>query len=228
MTRGRDSAAASRGRRRKAPASKRQSWRSCLILGTRGIKARHRHLLRDLLRLLPHAEQGSKVDPEDGLGAVLKLCEDRLCGSTILLDARDPHRLYTWAASCPDGPSAMFRVLNIHTIEELKLEARRASGARNVLVFDREFEHSAARRVLRELLTAVFAVPHEPDARPAQHALSFAWLDGRIWMRVYRISYDEAGGVESMAEIGPRLVLKPMRIISGGFGGTVLQNTFPR
>lgn len=186
MTRGRDPGAPSRARQRKSPANARQSWRSCLVLGTRGIKARHRHLLRDLLRLLPHAKQGSKLDPEDGLDAVVELCEDRLCGSALLLDARDPHRLYTWAASCPDGPSAMFRVLNVHTIEELKPEARRASGARNVLVFDRAFDTSAARRVLRQLLTAVFAVPHDADAKPALHSFSFAWLDGRIWMRVYR------------------------------------------
>lgn len=45
---------------------------------------------------------------------------------------------------------------------------------------------------------------------------------------MYRIRYDEDGGVEGMVEIGPRLVIKPTRIISGGFGGAVLQNTFHR
>ena len=115
----------------------------CLVLGTRGIKARHRHLLRDLLQLLPHGKLGSKLATDEGLRGVLQvwrtspkparagtergrapraqLCEDGDCGAALLLDARDPRRLYLWAANTPDGPSAMFQVVNIHTVAELKL-----------------------------------------------------------------------------------------------------------
>ena len=59
---------------------------------------------------------------DDGLSGVLTLCEDADCGSALLLDARDPGRLHMWLAGCPDGPSAMFRVANVHTVAELKLD----------------------------------------------------------------------------------------------------------
>lgn len=128
---------------------------SCLVVSTRGIKAQHRHLLRDLLQLLPHCRRGGKVSSDDGLSLIVEACEEAHCGTALLLDARDPRRLYLWAANCPDGPSAMFRVANVHTIAELRLEARSARGARSVLTFDPGFGASADRRVLRALLTRV-------------------------------------------------------------------------
>ena len=132
-----------------------------LLLCTRGVKARHRHLLHDLLQLLPHGKLGSKLPTEDGLSGVLELCENGGCGSSLLLDARDPRRLFLWAANCPDGPSAMFQVVNTHTVAELQFDARRVSGARNVLVFDPAFNESAEMRVLKALLTNAFAVPSD-------------------------------------------------------------------
>jgi ribosome biogenesis protein BRX1 len=116
----------------------------------------------------------------------------------------------------------MFRVLNVHTVAELKCEAHRVLGARNVLVFDRAFEKGAARRVHKALLTRVFSVPSADPPAPVRHALSFAWLDGRIWLRVYRVTYGDADTPTDIAEIGPRLVMKPVRIIASGFGGAVL------
>ena len=117
-------------------------------------------------------------------------CEEADCGTAVLMDARDPTRLYMWFAGCPDGPSVMFRVLNTHTVAELNLDRRRALSARNLLVFDRAFESSAELRVMKALLTRTFSVPASgpPGRHPkTQHSLSFGWLDGRIWLRVYRI-----------------------------------------
>ena len=84
-------------------------------MATRGIKTRHRHLMRDLLRVLPHGKRGSKIatNGEQGLGELLQLCEESDCSEALLLDARDPAgRLYLWAATCPEGPSVLFRVVN--------------------------------------------------------------------------------------------------------------------
>lgn len=274
---------------------------SVLVLGTRGLKARHRHLMRDVLRLLPHGVPGSKLDTEDNslLGAV-SACEDANCGTALLFDARDPRRLFLWAASCPNGPSAMFRVRNVHTASELNLEARRCGGVRNLLAFDRAFEASADRRLLKALLTRALGVPRgaakrvvaaakggapaaeegeggsdeeeevpeddededggsdeeqdEVDAAKdrdatldrlgmaaaprkrrrasaatpsgsverVKHALSFSWVDERIWLRVYRIGPDSVTGALDVVEIGPRLVLEPVRIIASAFAGAVL------
>ena len=157
-----------------------------------------------------------------------QLCEEADCDSAVLLDARDPGRLYMWLAGCPGGPSVMFRVLNTHTVNELNLDRRRACGARNLLVFDSSFESSAALRVMKALLTQTFAVPVSaaPKEHPkAQHTLTFSWLDGRIWLRVYRIIRNEALEKIDVAEIGPRMVLEPVRIIASSFGGAVLYSS---
>ena len=122
---------------------------SVLLVSTRGIKARYRHLQRDLLRLLPHSKAGAKVSTEDGLDGVRQLCEEGECGAALLLDTRDPRRLYMWAASCPDGPSAMFRVVNVHTVAELKLEARRAHANKTPHAPDRMHTPSTHARCLR-------------------------------------------------------------------------------
>ena len=252
---------------------------SVLVLGTRGLKARHRHLMRDLLRMLPHGIPGSKLDTEDNsLAGVVGACEDADCNTAMLFDARDPSRLFLWLASCPEGPSAMFRVRNVHTVSELNLPARRCAGVRNLLSFDATFEASPDRRLLKALLTRALSVPkgsaqrvaaastggedvEEPEveeegdeekeeeegaeeedaageyAAPAaaasgpavgvervKHAFTFSWVDDRVWMRVFRIGPDDATGAIDASEIGPRLVLEPVRIIAAAFGGAVLHS----
>ena len=112
--------------------------------------------------------------------------------------------------------------MNVHTVAELKLEARRAHRARNVLIFDRAFGCSSERRVVRALLTRIFSVDPSVEPGRALHAITFLWLDGRVWLRVYRIQYADDGTVLDVAEIGPRTVLCPVRIIASGFGGAIL------
>ena len=209
---------------------------SVLVLGTRGLKARHRHLQRDLLRLLPHGQPGSKLDTSAGLGAVVTACEDADCSSALLLDARDSRRLYMWAANVPDGPSAMLRVHNVHTVNELNLDARRCAGVRNLLSFDAGFDLSPDRRVLKALLIRTLGTPlgatkssggsgagggSSKGVERVKHTLSFSWVDDHIWLRVYRIGTAVTGETD-VEEIGPRLVLEPIRIIASGFGGAVL------
>ena len=72
------------------------------------------------------------------------------------------------------------------------------------------------------LLTRIFSVDPSVEPGRALHAITFLWLDGRVWLRVYRIQYADDGTVLDVAEIGPRTVLCPVRIIASGFGGAIL------
>ena len=155
-----------------------------------------------------------------------QLCEDGECGAALLLDAHNPRRLCMWAANCMNGPSVAFQVVNVHTVAELNLEVRRVSGARSMLVFDQAFSRSAELRVVKALLTRTLAVPRKGGAKeqPARHVVSCSWLDGRVWLRVYRIETDATGALD-LAEIGPRLVLLPTRIMASVFGGAVLHES---
>ena len=97
-----------------------------------------------------------------------------LQAENLLLDARDPRRLYLWAAGCPDGPSAMLRVRNVHTVSELNVQARRCAGVRNLLVFDKAFDASVDRRLLKTLLTRALSVPRGAAKRIAVSGASGA------------------------------------------------------
>jgi hypothetical protein len=61
----------------------------------------------------------------------------------------------------------MLRIQNVHTVAELNADARRCAGVRNLLTFDRAFDKSADRRVLKALLTRVFSVPRAAVKRVA-------------------------------------------------------------
>ena len=65
----------------KPKAPKMRAPHAALVLSTRGITARHRHLQRDLLKLLPHAKLGGKMGAEQELATLPGVVE---CGAEWL------------------------------------------------------------------------------------------------------------------------------------------------
>ena len=149
--------------------------------------------------------------------------------SAVLLNLCGVRRTYVLGA-CPAGPSAMFVATNVHTMAELNSDAQHCAGARNLLVFDKGFDATVERRLLKALLTRMFAVPRaaasalENGIHPVKHAITFTWLDRRVWVRVFRISRQSRPG-EELCEIGPRMVLQPVSVIASCLGGAVLAET---
>jgi len=92
-----------------------------LILCGRGINARHRHLMDDLKLLIPHHKKDNKLDTKDHLAVVNEIAEMKGCNSTLFLETRNRNDLYLWACKTPNGPSIKFRVLNVHTMSELRM-----------------------------------------------------------------------------------------------------------
>lgn len=77
-----------------------------LILSSRGVTHRHRHLLTDLATLLPHSRRESKFDSKSKL---FQLCELGMCVRTGWLvsrrlvdvaDAPEQQRTFTTAITC--------------------------------------------------------------------------------------------------------------------------------
>ena len=66
----------------------------------------------------------------------------------------------------------------------------------------------------------MFGVPnHHPKSQPFfDHVFTFSLVDGKVWFRNYQI-LEESG---SLAEIGPRMVLNPVKIFDGSFCGQTL------
>jgi len=215
-----------------------QSKIRVLLIASRGINARQRHAMQDLSLLLPHAKKESKYDTKRDLFALNELAELHDCSHVLYFESRKPQELFLWLAQSPNGPSARFHVQNMHTMDELHFEGNCMRHTRPLLVFDPVgFPEEGPKAALRPLLERIFGVParHRRTRPHIDHVLLFSWLDDRIWMRNYQMvpTADAATSTTaalplvqlegmSLREIGPRLVLRPVRILEGSFSGRTL------
>jgi ribosome biogenesis protein BRX1 len=126
-----------------------------------------------------------------------------------------------------------FQVLNVHTMDELKLTGNCLKGSRPLLSFDAIFDSDPHWVLYKEMFMQVFGSPRgHPKTKPfVDHVFQFSVLDGKIWFRNYQIIYDpdptasvkEAKSTDPvLVEVGPRMVLNPIKIFSGSFVGQTL------
>ncbi|ORY07727.1 Brix-domain-containing protein [Basidiobolus meristosporus CBS 931.73] len=200
-----------------------------MMLTSRGITYRQRHLMTDLEALLPQAKKDTKLDSKSKLYILNELAELNNCNNCIYFESRKHQDLYLWISKTPNGPSAKFHVQNIHTMDELKMTGNCLKGSRHILSFDKNFDSEPHYGLLKEVFTQVFGVPKGTrKSKPfIDHVISFSIVDNRIWFRNYQIVEKDAldGTLKkemSLVEIGPRFVLNPIRIFQGSFGGATL------
>ena len=200
-----------------------------LVVSSRGITFRFRHLLLDLLQLLPHSKKDAKLDTKTDRNLINEVADMKGCSSVIFFEARKHKDLYIWLAKTPNGPCVKFHVTNIHTMAELKLSGNHLKGSRPVLSFDAAFDEQPHLQVLKEMFTQMFATPHRHHkSKPFfDHVISFSVADGRIWMRNYQVTPDpgvkKAGPQDvSLVEVGPRACFNPIKMFSGSFGGLIV------
>ncbi|PWN52056.1 Brix-domain-containing protein [Violaceomyces palustris] len=234
----------------------RRNKQRVLVLPSRGVTSRMRHLINDLESLMPHSKKDSKLDSKSNLHLLNELAELHNCNNTLYFEARKHEDLYLWASKTPNGPSAKFHVQNIHTMDELKMTGNCLKGSRPILSFDKAFDEKPYLSLLKEMFTQMFGVPRGARrSKPfVDHVISFSVVDNKIWFRNFQIIENdpgatalakvatdedgEAGGKAksskakagaakqpTLTEIGPRMVLSPIRIFEGSFGGaTVFEN----
>ncbi|KAF5874261.1 putative ribosome biogenesis protein brx1 protein [Botrytis fragariae] len=217
-----------------------------LILSSRGITYRHRHLLNDLASLLPHGKKDAKLDTKSKLYQLNELAELYNCNNVFFFEARKGKDLYLWMSKAPNGPTVKMHMQNLHTMEELHFTGNCLKGSRPILSFDASFDKEPHLRVLKELFLHIFGVPK--GARKSKpfidHVMGFTLADGKIWIRNYQISEAEPSKVKgaeeetstkskskssgasetecNLVEIGPRFVLTPIVIQEGSFGGPII------
>ncbi|KAI8576102.1 hypothetical protein K450DRAFT_258464 [Umbelopsis ramanniana AG] len=208
-----------------------------LLLSSRGITYRHRHLMNDLEAILPQAKKDSKLDSKSHLHILNELAELSNCNNCIFFEVRKRQDLYMWISKTPNGPSAKLHIQNIHTMDELKLTGNSLKGSRHMLSFDKNFDASPHYQLLKEMFTQVYGVPK--GARRSKpfidHILSFSIVDNRIWFRNYQIVEKNPSNTPgytakdqddiTLVEIGPRFCMTVIRVFEGSFGGsTVFEN----
>eukprot|EP01121_Diplochlamys_sp_Union-15-3_P001404 TRINITY_DN11216_c0_g1_i1.p1 TRINITY_DN11216_c0_g1~~TRINITY_DN11216_c0_g1_i1.p1 ORF type:complete len:304 (-),score=37.95 TRINITY_DN11216_c0_g1_i1:133-1044(-) len=197
-----------------------------LTVATRGIIARYRHLMNDLNALLPHSRKDVKYDPAEEIWHLNETCEIKNSNNCIFFECKRKKDLFIWMSKTPNGPSIKFQAHNVHTMEELKFSGNCLKGSRPIVHFDKNFDNEPHFQLMKELLTHIFSTPYmHPRSKPfIDHIISFFILDGRIWFRNFQITKERIGtkSDQTLREIGPRFVLNPIKILSGGFGGTVI------
>ncbi|KAL0490208.1 brix1 [Acrasis kona] len=202
-----------------------------LVFAARGIMASHRHLMRDVRSLMPHAKAENKHDEhKDKKIDVNEVCRSRKCPNSLFFETNADRELFLYALKSPEGPTVKFKVFNISTLQELKLTGNCLKGSRPILHFDRNFDSTPHLQLCKELFTQIFATPRgHPKSKPfVDHMFSFFVLDGMIYFRNYQIIDRPTGKADitekSLVEIGPRFSLEPTRILDGALDGNVLFN----
>ncbi|KAJ6770450.1 RIBOSOME BIOGENESIS PROTEIN BRIX [Salix purpurea] len=192
-----------------------------LVTCSRRINFRYRHLMLNLVSLLPHCKKDSKN-----------------CSSSLFFECRKHKDLYLWMVKCPSGPSVKFLVNAVHTMEELKLTGNHLKGSRPLLTFSANFDKDAHWKLLKEMIIQIFGTPkdHRKSKPFYDHVFVFSIVDDHIWFRNYQTSvpHNETdkmarGGLDKMTlvEVGPRFCLNPIKIFAGSFGGpTLYENPF--
>jgi ribosome biogenesis protein BRX1 len=198
-----------------------------LVVSSRGITYRSRHLLMDVLQLLPHSKKDAKLDTKTDRGVINEVADLKGCTSTLFFETRKHQDLYLWTAKTPTGPSIKFHVTNVHTMAELKLSGNHLKGSRPVLSFDAKFDTEPHLQLIKEVLGQIFATPPMNHKKKPffDHVLSFSVVDNRVWIRNYQVSSErKVNSIDDLTliEVGPRVCMNPVKILSGSFGGPVI------
>ncbi|KAI9372165.1 Brix domain-containing protein [Aspergillus egyptiacus] len=183
-----------------------------LMLTSRGVTSRHRHLLADLTALLPHTHKESKLDSKKkaaGYNLLLNSLADlHSCNVIFFLEAKkNGQDLYLWLSRPPNGPTVKFHVNNLHTMAELNtgFAGNCLKGGRGIVVFDQSFDEQGPvmsqpgneyRGLIREMLRSVFCVPRRgvKGMKPfIDRVIGIYGVDGKIWIRIYEIRESEGG-----------------------------------
>nr|XP_010928454.1 ribosome biogenesis protein BRX1 homolog 2 isoform X2 [Elaeis guineensis] len=161
-----------------------------LVTCSRRITYRYRHLMLNVVSLLPHCKKDSKVESKESKGATLnELIELRNCSSCLFFECRKQKDLYLWMAKSPSGPSVKFLVNAVHTMEELKLTGNHLKGSRPILTFSTNFDKEPHWKLLKEIIVQIFGTPKDHrKAKPFHdHVFVFSIVDDHIWFRNYQV-----------------------------------------
>ena len=119
----------------KAAAQKPAPFRNknkLLIVSSRGIGYRIRHLMQDFIDLCPHSKKDVKIAEKSRLESVNEVCEMKGCNLAMFFEARKGKDFYLWLARSPDGPSMKFHMLNSELPHPVTLHSRRGRLVRSV------------------------------------------------------------------------------------------------
>jgi len=204
-----------------------------LIVCSRGVSYRYRHLSKDLHTLMPHTKTDVKIHDKAHLSHINEMCDLKNCTNCLYFEGRKKHDCFLWMSKTPQGPSVKFHVTNVHTLEELKFTGNCLKGSRPIISFDNSFDDPTKPQLMliKEIFSQSFGTPKmHPKSKPfIDHIMMFGYFADRIWYRNYQIVDEyhsenpkQMKEEKTLIEIGPRFVMNIIAIFSGSFSGEVL------
>ena len=129
-----------------------------LIVASRGVSHQERHLVNDLISLIPNSKKECKIERDIASDELNNICYMHSCKFCIYFEHRK-RDLIMWIFRSPGGPLAKFSVTNIHALNEIKLIGNCIKYSRPLLSFDKSFEETEHLKLLKELFTQCFNSP---------------------------------------------------------------------
>jgi ribosome biogenesis protein BRX1 len=100
----------------KEPDGAKKNKQRVLILTSRGVTYRHRHLLNDIVSMMPHGRKESKWESKKKLQELNEIAELLNCNSILFFEARKRQDLYLWLSRAPNGPCVKFHLHNCEAL----------------------------------------------------------------------------------------------------------------
>lgn len=184
---------------------------STLVLASRGIGNRFRHLHTDLLHLIPRSKKEQKVDTRKDLRLLQELAELSSCEYIVLLETRNGQD-YLWVSKRSYGPTFRLAVASFSTCDELGLLGNFYRNTR--FIVNSSLHPSAENESLMHLLTGIFADGlHDCSS---DKLLSVYEQSGTVVLRAFHASAEDA------IETGPRIGFDIDLIMKGCFSGEII------
>jgi ribosome biogenesis protein BRX1 len=202
-----------------------------LIVASRGVSHQERHLVNDLINLIPNSKKECKIERDIASEELNNICYMHSCKFCIYFEHRK-RELVMWLFKSPGGPLAKFAVTNIHALNEIKLMGNCIKYSRPLLSFDKSFDEQEHLKLIKEMFIQTFNSPKgHPKTRPFyDHQISFYNINNQIFIRVYQIlneikekfTNSDSEDKIQLLEIGPRFSLNLIRIFGDSLGGKTL------
>jgi ribosome biogenesis protein BRX1 len=202
-----------------------------LIVSSRGITHQERHLMNDLLSLIPNAKKEFKIEKNTAREELVEICYNHSCKYCLYFEHRK-REFILWLFKSPEGPLIKFKINNIHVLNEIKLMGNCIKYSRPLLSFDKSFQKEPYLQLIKEMLIQTFNSPKgHPKTRPFyDHIISFCCINDNIFFRNFQILNDikekfkneDSEDKLNLLEIGPRFTLEIIRIFNNALGGKTL------
>lgn len=111
--------------------------------------------MKDFKDLMPHIRSESKFEKSCKLTDINEMAELANCTRCMYFENRKKRDSYLWLSDVRGGASVKFLILNIHTMQELKMTGNCLKGSRPILSFDPQFDSQPHLQLVKEIFKHV-------------------------------------------------------------------------